>query len=89
MKEVPRTMLNPLTGTQWNCSTSDTSKAGAQICWNEFVTEFKLKDVLSNSNAFYEDKTMYFIPDCKPHTPMGTTGGQNYGILARIPVLVN
>jgi hypothetical protein len=86
--EVPRSMYNPLKELTWNCSTTGTTKADGQKCWSEFVEEFKLKDVLNQSPAFYEDKTMYFVPDCKAHIPMGTTGGQNFGILARIPVLV-
>ena len=32
---------------------------------------------------------MYYLPDCTPHEPTGTTGGENFGILAKIPVLVN
>jgi hypothetical protein len=31
---------------------------------------------------------MYFKPNCDPHIPMGGTGGENFGILAKIPVLV-
>jgi hypothetical protein len=52
------------------------------------VQYFKLRDVLNNSFATYEDKTIYFLPDCTPHDPAGTSGGENYGILAKIPVLV-
>jgi hypothetical protein len=88
LKEVPRSMYNPLNSSTWNCSTVGTTKADGQQCWNEFVKEFQLKDVLNESPAFYEDKTMYFVPDCKAHIPAGTTGGENFGILARIPVLV-
>jgi hypothetical protein len=33
-------------------------------------------------------KATYFIPNCTPHIPDGTTGGKNFGVLARIPVLV-
>lgn len=87
-KEVPRIMLNPSTGLQWKCSTTETTEAAGRQCWSEFVAEFQLKDVLNGSDAFYEDKTMYFIPDCKPHIPRGKTGGKNFGILAAIPVLV-
>jgi hypothetical protein len=86
--EVPRRMYNPKTGNLWNCSTTATGKTAGQQCWNEFVTAFNLQDVLNNSPAFYEDKTIYFLPDCTPHVPAGITGGQNFGILARIPVLV-
>jgi len=87
-KEVPRKMFNPNTGSLWTCSTSATTKEAGQTCWSEFVQAFGLRDVLNQSPAFYEDKTIYFIPDCKPHVPAGLTGGQNFGILARVPVLV-
>ena len=79
MNEVPRRMGN------WTCPSGYT----AQQCWTSFVNYFQLRDVLNQDYAIYEDKTIYFQPDCTPHIPMGTTGGENYGILARIPVLVN
>ena len=56
--------------------------------WQDFVRHFKLKDVLNNSDATAEDKTIYFLPDCTPHPLAGNTGGENFGVLARIPVLV-
>jgi hypothetical protein len=36
----------------------------------------------------YQEKTIYFLPDCNPHVPAGVTGGDNFGIRAQIPVLV-
>ena len=57
-------------------------------CWNSFVDYFNLEDILNHTPAFYEDKTLYFLPDCTAHEPTGVTGGQNFGILAKIPVLV-
>jgi hypothetical protein len=33
-------------------------------------------------------KTIFILPSCEPHEPSGTTGGENYGVLAKIPVLV-
>lgn len=80
--EVPRKMGD------WTCSTMATGRTAGQQCWNEFVAYFHLKDILAGTDATYEDKTMYFLPDCAPHEPHGTTGGENYGILAKIPVLV-
>jgi len=76
--EVPKKMEG------WTCPAGYT---GPQ-CWDSFVTYFQLKDVLNNTNAFYEDKTIYFKPDCTPHIPSGRTGGENFGIQADIPVLV-
>jgi hypothetical protein len=78
MIAVPRKMGD------WTCSAGSTG----QQCWDSFVNHFQLRDVLNNTYAFYEDKTIYFLPDCTPHIPSGTTGGQNFGNLARIPVLV-
>ena len=55
--------------------------------WNSFVNHFNLQ----NSNgtlAPFAKKSIYFKPDCTPHEPAGVSGGQNFGILAKIPVLV-
>jgi hypothetical protein len=84
--EVPRNMeVSMDTGTtSFSC---DESIEGA-TCWNNFVTTFNLKDVLMGTSATYEDKTIYFLPDCNAHYPTGVTGGKNFGILAKIPVLV-
>jgi Flp pilus assembly protein TadG len=78
MKEVPRQMGG------WSCPASYTG----QQCWDSFVSAFNLQDVANSTSATYEDKTIYFLPDCTPHETMGTTGGQNFGMLAKIPVLV-
>jgi Flp pilus assembly protein TadG len=77
MNEVPRRMGN------WSCPPGT---PGAD-CWASFVQNFGLR-AADQSTATYEDKTIYFLPDCTPHVPVGRTGGENYGILAQIPVLV-
>jgi hypothetical protein len=58
-------------------------------CWNRFTSSqyFNLKN-FDGSPAQLEKKSIYFKPDCQPHIPAGNTGGPNFGILARIPVLV-
>jgi Putative Tad-like Flp pilus-assembly len=61
--------------------------ADGKVRWNSFVQHFKLKN-LDGSPAPYDKKSIYFLPDCEPHIPTGTTGGENFGILAKIPVLV-
>ncbi len=58
-----------------------------QVRWNSFVQHFRLKNV-DNTPAPYDKKSIYFLPDCQPHIPTGGTGGENFGILAKIPVLV-
>lgn len=78
MKEVPRKME------KWSCSSGSTP----QQCWESFVSYFNLRDVLNETPATYEDKTIYFLPDCDYQDPVGRTGGENFGILSKIPVLV-
>jgi len=66
---------------EWTCSST------GEACWNEFRQKFNLKDQ-NNNAASYEDKALYFLPNCNPHVPAGGTGGENYGIYAERPVLV-
>jgi hypothetical protein len=65
--------------------------------WNDFVTTFNIV-APDGQVAVYDDnpqlngwraKTIYFLPDCTPHEPSGRTGGENFGVMARIPVLVD
>jgi hypothetical protein len=56
--------------------------------WNDFASAFELQNV-GGSNAPYAKKSIYFLPDCSPHDLAGVSGGQNFGVLARIPVLVD
>jgi Flp pilus assembly protein TadG len=58
-----------------------------QTRWNSFVGHFQLKNV-DGSPAPYSKKSIYFLPDCTPHEPSGVSGGDNYGVLAKVPVLV-
>jgi len=55
--------------------------------WDGFVDHFKLVNV-DNQPAPFARKSIYFLPNCEAHIPTGTSGGVNYGILAKIPVLV-
>jgi hypothetical protein len=55
--------------------------------WNSFVTHFNLKNA-DDLLAPYAKKSIYFLPSCEPHIPTGGTGGENFGVLAKIPVLV-
>ena len=55
--------------------------------WNDFVTSFNLVNA-DGTPAPYAKKSIYFLPDCTPHEPKGISGGENFGILAKIPVLV-
>jgi len=98
MNEIPRLMedwpagANPSVPIDAGGLCAGTTWAAKQVCWNSFVRHFNLRIVDQvNGNtipASYEDKALYFVPDCTLHEPVGTTGGENFGILAKIPVLV-
>jgi len=57
------------------------------VRWDSFVEYFSLENA-DGTSAPYAKKSIYFLPGCKPHDPMGASGGENFGILAKIPVLV-
>jgi hypothetical protein len=67
----------------WSSSTTD----GATR-WGEFADHFSLKMPDGITQAPYQQKCIYFLPDCKVHVPTGSTGGDNFGIRAKYPVLV-
>lgn len=56
--------------------------------WGVFVANFKLEDI-NGDPAPYKKETIYYFPDCGDHVPIGGTGGENFGILAKVPVLVD
>ncbi len=56
------------------------------VRWNSFAQYFNLRN-LDNTIAPYEKKSIYFSPNCEI-LYFGGTGGENFGILAKIPVLV-
>jgi hypothetical protein len=80
--EAPWTMENPRTGTTWSSNNPD-----GQVRWNSFVQDFNLQKVDGNPVP-YQRRGVYFLPDCNHHPPKGRTGGENFGVLAKIPVLV-
>jgi len=98
MNEIPRLMGDwpanaiPAVPIDAGGLCAGTTKVEKEACWNSFVKHFNLKIVDQvNQNtipASYEDKALYFLPDCSQHVPVGVSGGQNFGILAKIPVLV-
>jgi hypothetical protein len=63
------------------------SSANAVDRWTSFVNHYQIHDALGGP-PHYNIKTMYFFPDCKYHEPTGNTGGEFFGVLAKIPVLV-
>jgi hypothetical protein len=80
--DAPWEMENPRTGTIWSSNDPD-----GQVRWNSFVQNFNLQK-LDGSPVPYQKRGVYFLPDCNDHQPKGRTGGENFGILAKIPVLV-
>ncbi|MEJ2180827.1 MAG: TadG family pilus assembly protein [Gammaproteobacteria bacterium] len=62
--------------------------------WKNFVDTYglvgaKINPETGDYSAEYHAKSIYFLKSCEPHVPIGVTGGQNFGILAEIPVLVH
>jgi len=78
---APEEMEYPHSGDEWSSGSSD-----GLVRWTSFVSAFNLR-TLDGSFAPYQKKTVYFVPDCHHQTPRGRTGGENFGILAKIPVL--
>ena len=85
--DAPYKMFNPETNTFWE---NDSSDGAAR--WNDFVDTFNLMtpngQLATVENDGFKKKSIYFLPDCNPHELTGNTGGENFGVLARIPVLV-
>ncbi len=72
---------------------NDLDASQRQSCWVEFGPRFNLQTADGTSvgtlSASDLQKTIFFLPSCTPHEPKGRTGGENFGILAKIPVLVD
>ncbi len=71
----------------WQMGSWSNNNPDGKVRWGSFAQYFKLKN-LDGNPAPYDMKSIYFLPDCQPHLPTGTTGGENFGILAKRPVLV-
>jgi hypothetical protein len=84
---------------RWNCSEftyCDVDDGRSR--WNSFVDEY---DIMSGPGGElatwvdppgdngYRSSTIYFSPTCSPQISVGGSGGANFGIRARIPVLVH
>ena len=98
---VPTEMSGPAPFPNWVCPDSiteglefdDLSTNQKEACWGNFVDHFNLVNyegtpITSLSPLSSLNKTLYFIPDCATHVPIGVTAGPNLGVLAKIPVLV-
>ncbi|NIC39282.1 hypothetical protein HBJ58_21775 [Halomonas desiderata] len=75
---------------------SHSSTSGVER-WNSFVNTFNLRKANGSmahwnsqpQQSGWQQKSIYFLPSCSYHDPKGQTGGENFGILAQIPVLVD
>lgn len=65
--------------------------------WKDFVDNFKLanvdgppenRDDDAAYSEMYQHKAIFFLPKCEIGKATGGTGGQNFGVCARRPVLV-
>lgn len=95
----PVEMADP-NGNLWKCTYADcgTAESPGQCCWDgtgapsgydSFTKHFKMMHPPGSSTpAPAQQKTIYFVPSCKMQEPVGGTGGQNFGVLAKYPVLV-
>ena len=70
----------------WDSHVADAADGHAR--WNHFASHFNLENV-DGTPAPYQKKAIYFLPNCEAHIPTGGTGGTNFGVLAKIPVLVD
>lgn len=92
-KDLPSHMEvhDGVNNTIWDVSDLAEASTDEQI-WVSFVDTFKLVAKDDNNTevpAEYNAKTIYFLPWCDYQSPAGLTGGENFGILAEIPVLVD
>ena len=70
---------------------ADPDNTNGAVRWDSFVDHFNLRNddgTPTGTEAPYAKKSIYFLPDCTLHEPKGGSGGENFGILAKIPVLV-
>ncbi len=85
-RDIPASMEGPPGYTDWQADYSKTKRAN----WIDFLTHFNLPRMAeSDAGEYIPSNTIYFLPDCKEHEPKGVSGGENFGILAKIPVLVD
>lgn len=62
--------------------------------WDAFVDFFDLEvlnqtsKVHESASEHYYQKSIYALPSCKKVEPRGISGGSNFGLMAKVPVLV-
>jgi hypothetical protein len=95
-RDVPLNMSGQVNGStvSWTCSTPAPRNVNERkACWNEFITAFNLLNAANQpatwQNGGYDAKSIYFLPSCSFVEPTGGPGGENYGVLAKQPRLVD
>jgi hypothetical protein len=89
LKDLPTYKEPFLNYDEWKQpSTCDADENPDQCVWDSFVDHYDLRGA-DGELAEYQAKTIYFLKSCEDHIPEGVTGGENFGILAKIPVLVD
>ncbi|MDR5899538.1 Tad domain-containing protein [Halomonas vilamensis] len=66
----------------------ENASTDGEVRWDDFVDHFGLQ-FQNGDPADWRKMSIYFLPSCSVHEPKGQTGGENFGILAQIPVLVD
>ncbi|MDN3558261.1 pilus assembly protein TadG-related protein [Halomonas maura] len=72
---------------EWRGDWENTSTSG-QERWDDFTGHFDLENQ-DGDPADWRKMSIFFLPSCDVHEPKGQTGGENFGVLSRIPVLVD
>jgi hypothetical protein len=74
---------------QWDhMKTHREADAAGMVRWISFANHFKLKNA-DGKTAPLAKKSIYYFPQCDGAEPKGGPGGENFGVLAKIPVLVD
>jgi Flp pilus assembly protein TadG len=67
-----------------------------KVRWASFIYHWGLENIdedefgnVTRYPAPWNGNAIYFLPSCDVVVPSGVTGGKNYGILAKVPVLVD
>lgn len=77
--------------TQEDLDAKKPEEACGKSRWNSFVDFFDIQGLPSDGEnwEYPNEPTIFFKPDCDIHDPEGTSSVNNFGIRAKIPVLVD
>ena len=70
--------------TDWNCS----DPTDNELCWQDFQDAFGWLFDDPEGDGLPEIKGIYFGPNCNYTEPVGGVGSDNFGVMAKVPVLV-